>query len=151
MRYVLFGIAALVLLLGGVVAIVRLAPVNPAVWHVDPLTTANPSTATYARIGRGDLTGPNVPTLAEAAHRAMLAMPRTQLIAGSPDAGWMTYMTRSAVWGFPDFTSVRVIATAEGAYLVAFARSRFGASDHGVNAARLIQLYNQVTLQRRAP
>ena len=139
MRYALI---AFVLLLLGVGAWVRLAPIDPAEWHVDPLTTPSPSSPNYARIGPGVLEGPDLPSLAAAAHRVMMAMPRTRLIAGSVQAGWMTYQTRSLFWGFPDYTSIRILAGQGGrATLVALARARFGYSDGGVNSDRLETLY----------
>lgn len=138
-RYILIGLVLLVVALG---AWVRFAPTDPAVWHVDPLTTPSPSNPNYARIGPGDLMGPDVASLAAAAHRVMSEMPRTRLIAGSVQAGWMTYETRSALWAFPDYTSIRVLAGEDGrATLVALARARFGYSDAGVNSDRLEMLY----------
>lgn len=43
------------------------------------------------------------------------------------------YVTRSALWGFPDYASVRL----EGGRLEIFSRLRFGRSDLGVNQARV--------------
>ena len=62
-----------------------------------------------------------------------LATPRTTRLAGSVEEGRITWVTRSAAWGFPDFTTAE--AGADG--LAVEARSRFGQSDMGVNAARL--------------
>lgn len=139
MKFFLIGLVLVVVALG---AWVRLAPVDAAHWHVDPLTTPTPTSPNYARIGPGVLTGPDLPALAAAAHRVMSGMPRTRLIAGSVQLGWMTYETRSALWGFPDYTSIRIISSADGrATLVALARSRFGYSDAGVNSTRLETLY----------
>ncbi|HHB81701.1 MAG TPA: DUF1499 domain-containing protein, partial [Aliiroseovarius sp.] len=45
----------------------------------------------------------------------------------------MTFVTRSRLWGFPDYTT---IAYADGRITI-FARLRFGRSDLGVNAARV--------------
>lgn len=62
-----------------------------------------------------------------------LATPRTARFAGSADAGHVTWVTRSALWGFPDYTTAQVHPQG----LTVYARLRFGASDLGVNAARL--------------
>jgi hypothetical protein len=62
-----------------------------------------------------------------------LATPRTTRLAGSVSEGRITWVTRSAVWGFPDYTTAE--ARADGLYLQA--RLRFGREDMGVNAARL--------------
>ncbi|MFN3644157.1 MAG: DUF1499 domain-containing protein [Gemmobacter sp.] len=130
--------AALVLGLAGAALWVRLAPVDAAAWHVDPLTAPDPATPNFARIAPGTITGTG---LAERAAAAMLAMPRTRLIAGSAAAGWMTFETRSRIVGYPDYTSIRVLPDpAGGETLAALARSRFGVSDLGVNAARLAAL-----------
>lgn len=60
------------------------------------------------------------------------ATARTRVLAGSVEEGMVTYITRSAVIGFPDYTTVRQ----EGDTLTLFARLRFGRSDFGVNAKR---------------
>ena len=45
----------------------------------------------------------------------------------------ITYITRSRVFGFPDYTTVRQA----GPQLELYGRLRFGGSDLGANAARL--------------
>ncbi len=62
-----------------------------------------------------------------------LATPRTRRLAGSVEEGRITWETRSALWGFPDYTTAEV--REDGLYLQA--RLRFGREDMGVNAARL--------------
>ena len=67
-----------------------------------------------------------------------LATPRTTRLAGSPEEGRITWVTRSALWGFPDYTTAQAMThdvATSGVTL--FARSRFGREDLGVNAARL--------------
>lgn len=59
--------------------------------------------------------------------------PRTRIVAGSVEQGMVTYETRSAMFGFPDYTTVR----RNGSRIEIFGRLRFGASDLGVNAARI--------------
>ncbi len=59
--------------------------------------------------------------------------PRTTVLAGSVDEGMITYITRSALWGFPDYTTV----ARQGDQIVLYGRLRFGKSDLGVNAKRL--------------
>ena len=66
-----------------------------------------------------------------------IATPRTHRIAGTPDEGRITWETRSLLIGYPDYTTAQVTGTAAGTRLDILARSRFGASDFGVNAARL--------------
>jgi len=62
-----------------------------------------------------------------------LATPRTARLFGSVAEGMVTYVTRSVVMGFPDYTTVRQ----DGDTLTIYARSRFGRSDLGVNRKRV--------------
>lgn len=148
MRYVLVGLVGVAALVVGVGLWVRIAPSDPARWHVDPLVVADPGSPNYARLPAAEVTGADVATLAVAARDAMLAMPRTTLLAGSAQEGWMTFITRSALMSYPDYTSIRILPDPAGAMLVAFARSRFGQSDLGVNAKRLEALRTVLAQQR---
>lgn len=130
-------VLAIVLGAAAIVAWVRLAPVDVARWHVDPVTAPDPAMPNFARLAPGVVTGADLMAKADA---VMLAMPRTRRIAGSVAEGWATYETRSRLMGYPDYTSIRVIPAEGGETLAAFARSRFGYSDLGVNAARLAAL-----------
>lgn len=123
---------------------VRLSPNPPQQWSVDPLTTGEPGSQNgyLIRPDGGDAAAPvyavSAAELAKRINAIALNWPRTHLIAGSPGKGGMTYITRSLIWGFPDFTSINVIALGEDrSTFAAFARSRFGKSDLGVNKARL--------------
>ena len=130
---------ALWFLLAGVVAVglyIRLAPSDPARWHVKAGVdgpwgeiVAGDNSATV-RLGLG--AGPPGDLLARLDAIA-LATPRTTRLAGSVESGRITWVTRSLIWGFPDYTTAE--ARADGLYLLA--RSRFGQRDLGVNAARL--------------
>ncbi len=126
----------IVLLALAAVAWVRLAPTDPARWHVDPVAAPDPATPNFARIQPGEVTL-NDPDPAARLRAAMEAMPRTRLVAGSEGEGMMTFVTRSRLMGYPDFTTIRVLLAEGGATFAALARSRFGQSDMGVNAARL--------------
>jgi uncharacterized protein (DUF1499 family) len=68
-----------------------------------------------------------------------LATPRTRLLAGSVATGKLTYVTRSRLFGFPDYTTVSLLLPEDGGptYLHMFARLRFGLDDLGVNGARV--------------
>ncbi|OIQ72767.1 hypothetical protein GALL_456020 [mine drainage metagenome] len=132
---------ALIVLAG--MAYIRLSPNDPARWHVDPISdgVAGLHNGFLLRPDQGDAVAPvfsePVGDLAKAINSVALAQPRTQLFAGSVATGWMTYITRSRLMGFPDFTSVKVIAAPGGSTFAAFARARFGSSDLGVNKERL--------------
>lgn len=128
----------IVLALVGVMGWVRLAPVDLARWHVDPQTAPDPATPNFARIMPGEVVLDGSAAAAAARLRAaMEGLPRTRLIAGSDGEGLMTFVTRSRLMGYPDYTSIKVLPQDEGVTFAALARSRFGQSDLGVNAARL--------------
>lgn len=110
---------------------VRLAPSDPARWHVDPREASDPGRAGTLQRRVGDLAGFD---------RAVAAEPRMTLLAGGPQEGRATYVARSLVWGFPDYVSV----AEDGADLVILSRLRFGGSDLGANAARLERLFQRM-------
>lgn len=122
---------------------VRFAPLDPADWHVslaEPLRTGKPNDVRVRPEG-GEIAAPVFPgltdwELAERLQAVPLAEPRTTLIAGSPAEGRMTFVQRSALWGFPDVITVETFATPQGASLRLWSRARFGYSDMGVNRAR---------------
>jgi uncharacterized protein (DUF1499 family) len=119
---------------------VRLAPTDSAAWHVSPVTNATPDcTILTERSGaRVACLLPGTP--AEVLTRLdaiAMATPRTIRIAGSAEQGRITWVTRSLIWGFPDFTTAEATATDTDTRLDLHARLRFGGSDLGVNAARL--------------
>lgn len=136
------------MLMAGLMAYVRFAPTDAALWQVPPATVvpnSYPTGATdgpqpmpggaYAALVFPKLTGPEVLARLDA---IALATPRTRRLAGSPEAGLITWETRSAFWGFPDYTTAQAIASDSGSRLYLVARLRFGRDDFGVNAARLI-------------
>jgi len=117
-----------VVLLLGFGAYVRLAPSDPAVWHVDPPVTGDETHRNAAK----RLIENGAAQMA-ALHKVVLETPRTRVLAGDLESGHVTYVTRSALWGFPDYTTVK---RSDGDLLI-WGRARFGASDMGVNAARI--------------
>ena len=131
--FIAFAIIALL----GLMALVRLAPVDPAVWNVAPPAATNPAQGVQPFTGgaRADLTLPPDQARATLAalDRIATQTPRTRRLAGSVDEGRITWETRSALWGFPDYTTAQI--TPMG--LTLYARLRFGREDMGVNAARL--------------
>ena len=120
----------------GVGAYVRLAPSDPARWHVAP-EAAGPWGEVTAGEGWASLRLPpgrgEPRALLARLDVVALATPRTIRLAGSVAEGRITWVTRSALWGFPDYTTAE--ARPDGLYLRA--RLRFGRGDMGVNAARL--------------
>jgi len=119
--------------LAGVMAWVRLAPSDPARWHVDPAAGISGPGSHTAR-----LTLSLAPTDALAALDAVaMAEPRTLRLAGSPDEGRITWVARSRLFGFPDYITAAALPDGSGTQLVIHSRLRFGYSDLGVNAARV--------------
>lgn len=122
---VLWIILALVIGLG---AYIRFAPSNADDWHV----------AVDAAESK-DLEGGAIRVVETGAdglarlHAIAVATPRTVVLAGSPQEGRVTYVTRTKVIGFPDYTTVQQ----DGETLKIFARLRFGKKDFGVNKARV--------------
>lgn len=114
---------------------VRLAPSHTAQWHIAlsprPAVLGAPSDQVIALEGGAyiDIKGGSLAAL----DAIVMATARTQRLSGSLEEGRITWITRSRVWGFPDYTTAEI--TPDG--LTIYARLRFGRSDLGVNAARL--------------
>ncbi|MEM9760937.1 MAG: DUF1499 domain-containing protein [Pseudomonadota bacterium] len=124
---------------------VRATDHDPEIWHADPTTAARtgqpndflaaPLNSTQAPIDLALSTAPEEPLAAF--DRVAMAAPRTEIVAGSVGDGHITYVQRSALFGFPDYVSVKRVVGPEGATIAAWSRSRFGHSDLGVNEQRL--------------
>ena len=131
------------LAVAGVMLYIRFTPSDPEQWHVDPRAATKPDSPNswLVRPVGGDAPSPEfalpAPELAQLVDEVVLAQPRTRRIAGSVEAGHMTYVTRTPLMGYPDYVSIRVFATATGASLAVFSRARFGHSDMGNNRRRL--------------
>jgi uncharacterized protein (DUF1499 family) len=131
-----------------VAIIMRLVPDDPADWHIDPATAERadapndylvaPEGATAARPDRTAEVHALPPgELLRRFDAVATGAPRTERIAGTPDEGWITYVQRSRVFGFPDYVSVRALDVPGGSALVVWSRSRFGYGDFGVNKDRV--------------
>jgi len=118
----------LIIVVGGLLVYVRLAPSDVARWHA------------MGEI-KGDKTFKNgvirvvddAPDGLAKLDAVIQATDRTTVLAGSVSDGMVTYITRSKLMGYPDYTTVRQ----SGARVEIYARSRFGRSDIGVNKARV--------------
>ncbi len=118
---------------------IRLAPDEVALVHVAPPTGATPDAPV---IGPGSalfVADFNTPPdrIWPAVQQVVLSTPRTKYLAGSAKEGMITYVTRSLVFGFPDYTTVTVTPTEQGSRITFYGRLRYGRSDFGVNAARI--------------
>ncbi len=124
--WVLLAVTVAVMVAG--LGYIRLAPSDPTRWHVTPDVSEN-------KVLQGGVkllldAGPDGLQRLDA---LAMATPRTRVLAGSVQSGMITYVTRSKVFGFPDYTTVQQ----NGDILKIHARLRFGRSDLGVNAARI--------------
>ena len=140
MRWV-FGIAAILLAIG--VVLVRMIPVSAASYHTasTPRDIGDyPATGRFTAV-RGITAAPEDVLRAVAA--VALQTPRTSMVAGSVEDGIMTFKTRSRLWGFPDFTTVSIIAAGTAPsgnaepLLMIEGRLHYGVDDLGVNKARV--------------
>lgn len=121
-------LSVVILLVLAAMAYVRLSPNDPARWH---LPVRGDQDKRYENGALRVLPG----TAQDFArlHQVASGWPRTRVLAGSVAEGRVTYVTRSAVWGFPDFTTMEW----RDGTIALYARARFGRSDLGVNAKRL--------------
>ena len=126
---------------------VRTVSSDARVWHVDPLApqrTGRPNDFLMLPPGMAgaDAESPLIAGSLEAVARRVDAVargePRVTRLAGSNEAGFITYVVRSAWIGFPDYVSIKVMPQPDGRMALAiWSRSRFGHSDLGVNEARV--------------
>ncbi len=144
-------VAAVVL---GLMAYTRTLDHDVAQWHVDPLVAPKPSTPNSYRIGpeetvEFDAIAPvfDVPASELGATFDDVATQddSVEIVAGSAEDGWVTYVQRSALFAFPDYISVRFIdVEGDRSTLAVFSRSRIGRSDLGVNKKRVIDWMSEV-------
>lgn len=111
---------------------VRVAPTDPAAWHVNPAEAARPSSPNWAEVDRVVDATPEVVAARIADHASREG---AVLIAG--DAMFGTYEARTRLMRYPDYVSIRLTPEGDGTRVQAFSRSRFGYGDGGVNRARL--------------
>jgi hypothetical protein len=128
MRMFLYLLLSLVV---AFVAYVRLAPSDPSRWHI-----SIPNEGDIDLAGGAVRIVPNNPDVFERLIKLMSKLPRTAVLAGTVEEGHLTYITRSKLMGYPDYTTIE----RSDETIKIFARLRFGKSDLGVNAARLEQL-----------
>lgn len=132
----------LVLALAGIavlafMAYVRLAPVAVEDWHVDLAAVGfDPAAGQMFCVTRANGSGLTEDPSAALGRLDAIALgtPRTERLAGSVGEGRITWVTRTRLMGYPDYTTAQVMAD-KG--LCVFGRQRFGHGDWGVNAARI--------------
>jgi len=138
MNVLLVIAAVLVLGVAAFALYVRLAPNDPALVHADPLTDGRTgSNAAYLGPPEAPVFDMTPDALFAEIERVVLSTPRVAKVAEGPEPLHASYIARTALWGFPDYVSVRVVEAGGGASYAIWSRSRFGESDLGANAARL--------------
>jgi hypothetical protein len=134
MSYFLLLIAALIL---GLLAYIRLAPSDVAKWHKAEVTHAD--VGDYPAMG--GFTAVRLATTGDLARLIGFIenTDRTTVLAGSVGEGMITFVTRTKMMGFPDYTTLRVEPASQAGkvLLTIHGRLRFGRSDLGVNRARI--------------
>ncbi|AXX99766.1 DUF1499 domain-containing protein [Profundibacter amoris] len=128
----------LMVALSGLVYI-RLAPDDVALVHVAPPSGATPDSPV---IGQGSALfvadfNADPEQMWQMLQQVIQSTPRTKYLAGSVKEGMITFVTRSLVFGFPDYTTITVTQNEQGSRVTLFGRLRYGRSDFGVNAKRL--------------
>ena len=131
------------ILLVGVVALayVRLAPTEPERWHKQAYPSGmGERLGKKSYVWREAVEGDGAAQL-QAMVDVVARTPRTTVVAGSVDARQITFVSRSQVFGFPDYTTIGVyegrVEDGVQVYFEIYARARFGGSDLGVNAKRV--------------
>lgn len=109
-------------------AFIRLAPSDPTRWHVAPKGDKDKNLE--GGVVRVVETGP---LGLKKLNAVVQADATTRTLAGSVDEGMVTYVSRTKVMGFPDYTT----AQQDGDTLRIYGRLRFGRSDFGVNRNRV--------------
>jgi uncharacterized protein (DUF1499 family) len=123
-------------------AYIRLAPSDPAVWHQNPETATSTGKPNEYRLTGDQAPVLNIaaPDLANLVDELIEAQPRVARLAGNPSTLMMTYVQRSMSVGYPDYITFKISPMGEDlSKLEILSRSRFGHSDLGVNKLRVEQ------------
>ncbi len=128
MRRLAFALGLICVLLAALGIYARTLSSDPGIWHVMPNKPRDINEAgaalRFVDAEDGDLARLDA---------IIQSTKRTSVLAGSIEDEMITYITRSAVFGFPDYTTVRQ----DGMQLMIYGRLRMGYSDLGVNARRI--------------
>jgi hypothetical protein len=133
-----FWIVVLVFI--GLQAFVRLAPSEAENWTIDAnadVPGAYPTAMGFKVVAPIEKE-PNA--LLDAFEEAILAQPRTHKLGTVK--GQRIYVTRSLLWGFPDYTTAAVSDDQTRATF--YSRLRYGKSDMAVNRKRLKQILTSI-------
>jgi len=129
-----------VLVFVGLQAYIRFAPSDAANWTVDANADAPGTYPTEGGFKVVTKVDGDADALLGAFDTAMMAQPRTQKLGQA--GGQQIYVTRSLLWGFPDYTTAALSDDRSRATF--YSRLRFGKSDMGVNRKRLQQILGTI-------
>lgn len=153
MRIVLIIVGLLITALAVAAIMIRRLDHDAAIWHVDPLVAAKPSTPNSYRVGPDGTTEADAAAPTFALSAADLAVKfdaiargaGSEVVGGSAAEDHVTYVQTSRLFGFPDYVSVKFIEIdAVNSTLAVFSRSRLGKSDLGVNKKRVEAWLGQI-------
>lgn len=156
-RVLFWLIVLLAVAFAGFAVWVRVAPIDAAAEHVDPLVVVRSTNPNNVLLGPAGTNGADREAavwmatpeeLMAAFDAAAMAAERTERVAGSVDDLHATYVQRSALLAYPDFVSVKALPAGDGATLAIYSRSRFGRSDLGVNEKRVSAWLDAIALPR---
>lgn len=139
MRTILIIILLLVAAATAALAVyARTYQMRPEVWHVDPGEGPEP-TGGNVFVLRGESAPRLDGSPAEVAARLdrVARAEGARVMAGDPEAGFVTYVARSRLFGYPDAISIRLHEEGEATRVDILSRSAIGESDFGVNEARV--------------
>lgn len=146
--------AVLVALFAGSIVYVRSLSHDAATWHVDPQTAPDPSTPNWYRVGpdepnRAPVFDVGTAELSAALDRVVASQSNIELLQDDRSTGGpVTWVQRSALFGFPDYVSVKVLPSGDQQSTVAmFSRARLGQSDLGVNEKRVTAWLAELAIQ----
>lgn len=149
---ILIAIVLIVVVIAGISVGVRRAGDDPAEWHIDPMSSPTSSKPNWYRLVPADADVDRDPdrdgvppdfdvgatVLSAAFDRVAQGEGRVEVLTGLASHGFVTYVQRSAFFGFPDYISVRFIDIPGGRSTIAIiSRARYGQSDLGVNEKRV--------------
>lgn len=132
----MLGWLALALVVAAVAGLawVRLAPHDPARWHVHPKGVAVAERNMHWQTQRFD--GLSVEAAREAV-RAVAGARGAEPLAEDDDL--LTYVERTPLVGYPDYVTATLEPVEGGTLVGLLSRSRFGYSDLGANEARVAE------------
>jgi len=122
---------------------VRIAPSNPANWHVDPELIEKKLLQKRYLMRDGQhvdslIFDLDALDLAEKVDRVARSQPKVTVLEGSAKSGNVTYVQRTKLMAYPDYISIKISPEIAGkSRLTIYSRSRFGYFDYGVNKARV--------------